>query len=515
MANLWIIFSIWIVPALSHDFRLFHDPPPPQQDQCKDVNASEPIECPNHIGPPCPPCYTNHLPDYVTGDSLNFSTQSKQSINEFMQWYLNWWPVHYPPSKSAKGYDVFAGSAGRAQIYLRLYNYTRNETYLSIANDYIQNALSLLPSTPIYASYMKGNTGVWILASIIEGILGHSAQQTTYLNSLRRTFEAVRHAIMAGNDTAGGIDLTKCGLDEGLSGMLYGALLVNKYYESDIITTDIISNLTFYILDYGIKTGQSLHTNYLQYECPFIQDCYLYGAGHGATGVMNTIYSAYHQYPRELADVFNNRKYYDVLKNTLDFYIRIQLADGNMPTNVEGTCGSVYGNDPDARVQWCHGAPSFVSVFAASAELFADNETAAQIYLHAAVRTGNVIFERGLLVKGTMYCHGIGGNINMLWDLGHKLRHLQQYGSHTWRAKLEAVGYDLEFLMRQSVWRAKQFVLWTLDWRNINRTRIYDSNEAYSMYQGNFALPMTYIQMLSDRWPFDEVVGQPGWGIRL
>eukprot|EP01084_Bolivina_argentea_P167956 291370_1 len=110
-----------------------------------------------------------------------------------------------------------------------------------------------------------------------------------------------------------------------------------------------------------------------------------------------------------------------------------------------------------------------------------------------------------------MYCHGIGGNINMLWDLGHKLRHLQQYGSRTWRAKLEAVGYDLEFLMRQSVWRAKQFVLWTLDWRNINRTRIYDSNEAYSMYQGNFALPMTYIQMLSDRWPFDEVVGQPGW----
>eukprot|EP01083_Nonionella_stella_P122171 367457_1 len=93
----------------------------------------------------CSPCYTNHLPDYVAGDSLNFSTESKQSMNEFMEWYLHWWPLHYPPkapSQSVKGSSVFYGSTGRAQMYLRLYNYTRNETYLPITNDYIQNALS-------------------------------------------------------------------------------------------------------------------------------------------------------------------------------------------------------------------------------------------------------------------------------------------------------------------------------------------------------------------------------------
>ena len=60
-------------------------------------------------------------------------------------------------------------------------------------------------------------------------------------------------------------------------------------------------------------------------------------------------------YPEYTSNLFNVKKYYDALKNTLDFYASIQLADGNIPTNVQGTCGNHYGTDDDARVQWCHG----------------------------------------------------------------------------------------------------------------------------------------------------------------
>ena len=130
-----------------------------------------------------------------------------------------------------------------------------------------------------------GTTGVWILASIIEGLNGNTANQKKYIDDVVNIFNTVSQAIQKGENNADGIDLTKCGLDEGLSGMLYAALFINKYYESDIISTDIISTLTFYILDFGITSGQKLNTNYLQYECPFIQDCYLYGPGHGATGI--------------------------------------------------------------------------------------------------------------------------------------------------------------------------------------------------------------------------------------
>ena len=164
----------------------------------------------------------------------------------------------------------------------------------------------------------------------------------------------------------------------------------------------------------------------------------------------------------------------------------------------------------------CHGAPGFVNIFSQSAELFSvSNMSAAEIYLHAALRTSNVTFGRGLLTKGTMFCHGIGGNINMLWELGHRLEHLQEYGSKEFLEKLAADGYDLEYLKNQSAWRAKQFVIWTLDWENVEATRMDDSNEGYSMYQGNFALPMTYIQMLSNGWPFEEPVCHPGWNLCL
>mmetsp|Transcript_5837 Transcript_5837/g.5109 ORF Transcript_5837/g.5109 Transcript_5837/m.5109 type:complete len:158 (+) Transcript_5837:2-475(+) len=157
-----------------------------------------------------------------------------------------------------------------------------------------------------------------------------------------------------------------------------------------------------------------------------------------------------------------------------------------------------------------------MNVFSASAELFANyNETAAEIYFNVALRLGNVTFDRGLLVKGTMYCHGIGGNINMLWELGHRIKHISEHASSTFLAKLKADGYDLEYLMNQSVWRSKQMTIWTLNWNNIDATRITDSNEGYSMYQGNFAIPMTYIQMLSDGWPFDEPVCHPGWNLCL
>ena len=52
---LTIIFSAIIVTVLSHDnhYHYYNDPPPPSQDECKSVNATEPKQCPQTIGPPC------------------------------------------------------------------------------------------------------------------------------------------------------------------------------------------------------------------------------------------------------------------------------------------------------------------------------------------------------------------------------------------------------------------------------------------------------------------------------
>ena len=124
--------------------------------------------------------------------------------------------------------------------------------------------------------------------------------------------------------------------------------------------------------------------------------------------------------------------------------------------------------------------------------------SSANNYYTAGMRAMNSTWDRGLLVKGTMFCHGIGGNVNMLWEAAYILK---------------SMGTEFEELSNQAAYRAKQFILWTLNWYNINETRIYDSNEGYSMYQGNFAIPMLYIGTLQNGWPFNEPVCQPGWNL--
>jgi len=471
----------------------------PVQDQCKSVNATEPPECPATIGPPCPPCYTNFAPDYQSGDSITFDSTEKASIQRFMDWYIAWWPNNYPPSQTNHGYNIFLGSAGRANIFLRLYMYSHNETMLEMATQYLEHALSLLPppNRQQYASYMYGNIGVWFLKAVIDQINNNQSSMQQYLSLIENTFTSVNQAIVDGRSTSSdGLDVNECTLDTGMAGMLYGALLINSHFEAEIIDTNIIANIVYHLLDIGISTGHSLNTDYLQYES--FSDCYLWGPGHGSSGIVRSVYTAYNMYPTALAALFNtSTKYYSALKNTMDFYCSIQLEDGNMPTNTQGGCESHYGNDSDARVQWCHGAPGFINVFLEGSLLFASSDSAAATnYKLAGLRAMNSTWDRGLLVKGSMYCHGIGGNINMLWEAGYLLQKMSETE-----------------LSNQAAWRAKQFVLWTLDWNNVNATRIYDSNEGWSMYQGNFALPMTYIQALQNGWPFAVSVGHPGWNL--
>ena len=463
------------------------------------MNATEPKQCPQTIGPPCPPCYTNFAADYKTGDSITFDQADKESIQTLMDWYIGWWPQNYPPSKTADGYNLFLGSAGRGNIFLRVYMYNKNQSMLDIASQYIDHALSLLPSAnrQQYPSYMYGNIGVWFIQSVIDQINNNETSMNQYLSLIKDTFSSVNTAIIEGkSESRDGLNVDECTLDSGMAGMLYGALLINSYFKSEIIPITTISNIVYHILDIGISTGQGLNTNYIQYES--FSNCYLWGPGHGSTGIIKSVFTAYDMYPVQLSQLFNtSSKYYIALKNTIDFYASIQLQDGNMPTNIADGCESHYGNDNDARVQWCHGAPGFINIFLESSILFKKyDSTSAEKYMESGLRAMNSTWDRGLLTKGTMFCHGIGGNINMLWEAGYFLLSMGQTE-----------------LSNQAFYRAKQYILWTLNWNNINATRIYDSNEGYSMYQGNFAMPMIYIQALQSGWPNQIPVGQPGWNL--
>ena len=275
-------------------------------------------------------------------------------MSNFMQWYLDYFITNYPASGNFPGgYDLYTGTGGRIQIFLRQYIYTQNISYLELANEYSQAALSQLPKEITNGAYLVGHNGVWLLSSIVAKLMGNITASQMYIENIAATFSNVNQAIIDGQSKSkDGIDLTNCVLDEGLAGMLYIGSLLNTYYDKDIIDPGILANITFYILDFGIESAQKFNADYLLYECPYMAGCYIFGAGYGQAGILHAIFQVYNKYPDALEAIWTTPKYYDAMKNTLDYFIDIQLPDGNMPTAVNGTCSNEYGNDPDARVQW-------------------------------------------------------------------------------------------------------------------------------------------------------------------
>jgi hypothetical protein len=71
--------------------------------------------------------------------------------------------------------------------------------------------------------------------------------------------------------------------------------------------------------------------------------------------------------------------------------------------------------------------------------------------------------------------------------------------------------YDVSFLMNQSLWRAIQFVQFTLDSDNLAALRTQYSNEDYSMWLGSYGIPILYIQAIQDQWPRSEPVCMVAW----
>ena len=107
-------------------------------------------------GPPCPPCVVNEARDYQPGDALTLSDATRNRMEVYMNQYLSYWPEHMPPTRNDHGSSIVEGAAGRGLIFLRMYNYTRNETHLALAAQYIDAALKELRNDNV-ASYFGGS----------------------------------------------------------------------------------------------------------------------------------------------------------------------------------------------------------------------------------------------------------------------------------------------------------------------------------------------------------------------
>lgn len=65
----------------------------------------------------------------------------------------------------------------------------------------------------------------------------------------------------------------------------------------------------------------------------------------------------------------------------------------------------LYGNCDNILVHWCHGAPGAIYFLIKTYILFKDEK-----YLVACHRAADLIWQKGLLLKGPGICHGVAGN---------------------------------------------------------------------------------------------------------
>lgn len=107
----------------------------------------------------------------------------------------------------------------------------------------------------------------------------------------------------------------------------------------------------------------------------------------------------------------------DVLE-TLDWIVSLQLKNGNIPSKVEE---EKVDRGENELVHWCHGATGAVHLMIV-AYLRTHNEK----YLKSADAALNLIWEKGILMKGPGLCHGAAGS-GYAFLLFHRLTNEQRY----------------------------------------------------------------------------------------
>ncbi|KAK8720624.1 hypothetical protein OTU49_013193 [Cherax quadricarinatus] len=113
------------------------------------------------------------------------------------------------------------------------------------------------------------------------------------------------------------------------------------------------------------------------------------GAAHGLIGILFMLL--------QVKEHLTSKELTEMIQPTIDYLCNLQFSSGNLPSSI--------GNPTDRLVHWCHGAPGAVFLFAKAYQVFGNTS-----YLEHAKKSGECVWERGLLKKGYGLCHGSAGN---------------------------------------------------------------------------------------------------------
>ena len=277
--------------------------------------------------------------------------------------------------------SIYTGLCGLTIGFLRLGTATRQQQPLRRAREV---ALACVKAELVQrdspVSFFCGAPGGIAVACAASGLLGDDAERTSLLRQLLDYADAA----CAHQDDE---------LLFGRAGYIYAVLFATRGGAPRAVAADVDATLRR-VAERIIANGKAMGAA-AKPPWPLLWHCFgepYLGAAHGTIGVLAMLWRCHHCLPAESRLL---------VRETTARLLQIRHAStGNPPI--------ALGDKKDVHVHWCHGSPGLPAMIVAAIE--ADGDSADGALRAAALRAGEDVWRRGVLLKGNGLCHGLAGN---------------------------------------------------------------------------------------------------------
>lgn len=261
-------------------------------------------------------------------------------------------------------------------------------SHLDRAREHIDVAVrhsSTIPS--VFCGHPWGSSGVNVVAAIIHDLQNDAESAMTFVKQVQETFRKAPDNSFCPYDD----------WDAGRSGLLYAAALLDHHFQRTMVDRALVVAAANATVLRGLELGKSRGFDWMEFISPNDNGTWV-DTSHGTAGVL---YGLIRYAPELLQDPYAR----GAIARSVNHVVSTQQASGNFPAEY-------YEEWEDVLVQWDHGAPG-VSAMLLVAIAALPEEAVAGAWQDSATKALEVVWSRGLLTKGLMLCHGIGGNIYM------------------------------------------------------------------------------------------------------
>lgn len=319
--------------------------------------------------------FLNPYPDYTPSTHVAVNEKFTAFVTSLIKKYIKSILAHTDPRSTNERPDIYVGSSGIAFMFLKLSQSTVQHGFAAadLAKLYSDGAKkSSSDRKPI--GLLSGDAGIHIVSAAVS-----KSRHESYEDDAKKLLKAVP-ILQNPEYLADGADEMLVGR----CGFLLGIVWLHNQLKANILTSDDLQKLSTIIIKSGRDYSRRHRLNVpLMYQYHGRE--YL-GAAHGISAILLSLLML----PLHGKDL-------DEVRTTIDAILDLQEENGNFPSKF---------NKPDSNlVHWCHGAAGVIYLMAKAYRLFGDKK-----YLESCLKSGDLIWERGLLHKGQGICHGVAGS---------------------------------------------------------------------------------------------------------